>query len=79
MFSVNVRADNDGGHLRIKKNNDVISKMTVTSDQGWVTPSGSAVIHLVPGDQVKVTGEDSNTAKIFIDYKGFSGIQVDTD
>ena len=56
IFNVNVRADDNGGALRIKKNNDVISKLSFTTGQGWVTPSGSAVTHLIPEDQVKVTG-----------------------
>ena len=82
MFSTHVRSEDtnaDNGALAIKKNDVVISKLWVTSNVGGNIPSSSVVTHLVPGDEVKVTGDDSDTAKINADYKGFNGIQVDTD
>ena len=79
MFSAHVRSGSNRGGLAIKKNNVVICKLWVTESHGSNIPSGNAVTHLVPGDQVKVTGDDVDAATIDVDYKGFSGIQVDTD
>ena len=63
----------------MKKNDDVICDLWVTATFGANILSCSTVTHLDIGDKVKVTGSDTNTAAISVNYSGFSGILVYAD
>ena len=72
-------ADTNSGYLRMKKNNDVICELWVTLGAGLNIPGCSQVTHLIPGDTVKVTGDDSDVATIRATHMGFSGILIHAD
>ena len=78
MFSTHVLSHNDYGYFRIKKNDDVICDTWVSNEHGDVS-SCTIVTHLDLGDKVKVTGDNGNTATIYSDRTGFSGILIHVD
>ena len=64
----------------MKKNDDVICELWIGQDGAWDFVSCSTVTHLNLGDEVKVTGDDSNTGRIVYGVRnGFSGILVHAD
>ena len=63
----------------MQKNDDIICSMWIVKDGSWDIPSCSTVTHLDIGDQVKVTGDDTNPAGITSDRNGFSGILIYAD
>ena len=78
MFNAHVVARINYGHFHIRKNDDVICDAWVDDDGGDVT-SCTTVTHLGLGDKVKVTGDDSDTARISGHGNGFSGILIYPD
>ena len=78
MFSTHVISRNDFGYFRIKKNDDVICATWVSDQYGDVSAC-STVTHLDLGDEVKVTGDNQDTAWIYSDRTGFSGILIHAD
>ena len=78
MFSTHVLSRNDYGYLRIKKNDDVICATWVPDENGDVS-SCTIVTHLDLGDKAKVTGDNRNTATVWSDRTGFSGILIHVD
>ena len=80
MFSTHAAiANTDGGPIHMKKNNDAICSGWITEFRGFDISACSAVTHIVPGDTVKVTGDDSYPAKIKAANMGFSGILIHVD
>ena len=81
-FNMHVRSQGtDNGSIYVRKNNKVICSAWVDSDKKSKTKrrdmaACSVVTELVPGDKVKVTGENSNPAKITGNKMGFSGILI---
>ena len=78
MFSTHALSQNDYGYFRIKKNDDVICETWVSNEYGDVSAC-STVTHLDLGDEVKVTGDNRDTARIYSDRAGFSGILIHAD
>ena len=80
MFNMHVRSKGtDSGHIFIKKNDAEICAAWVSQGGGWDISACSAVTQLVPGDKVKVTGDDSYPAEITASHNGFSGILIYAD
>ena len=80
MFSTHaITAGTDYGFHQMKRNNDVICSGWITATKGFDISSCSAVTHLVPGDTVKVTGDDSDVAQIKAASLGFSSILIHAD
>ena len=80
MFNMYVRSKGtDSGHIFIKKNDAVICAAWVSQGGGWDVSACSAVTQLVPGDKVKVTGDNSYPAEITASHNGFNGILIYAD
>ena len=63
----------------MKRNDDVICDKWITAGHGLNSLSCSAVTHLDIGDEVKVTGNDADTATVAGKHNGFSGILIYSD
>ena len=80
MFNMHVRSLGvDSGNIFIKKNDAHICAAYVSQGGGVDISACSGVTHLVPGDKVKVTGDNSYPAKISATHNGFSGILIYAD
>ena len=80
MFSMHVRSTGvDSGNFFIKKNDAVICAAWVSQGGGWDISACSAVTQLVPGDKVKVIGDNSFPAEITASHNGFNGILIYAD
>ena len=77
VISAHAQGQKNAGHLRIKKNDDIICRMWVTTSKSF--PACTVPTHLIPGDQVKVVGNDGDVATISAGLTGFSAILVHAD
>ena len=80
MFNMHVRSKGtESGHIFIKKNDAEICAAWVSQGGGVDISACSAVTQLVPGDKVKVTGDNSYPAEITASPNGFKGILIYAD
>ena len=78
QFNMHVRGLGvDDGSIYIVKNKERICDAWVDNVKNlWDNTACSVVTELVPGDKVKVIGENSNRGKISGNKMGFSGILI---
>ena len=70
-------SSSDGGHVSIKRNDDILCRAWLTSEGTFDTATCTVVAELTTDDSVRVTGDSSDPSALEGDsWSGFTGFLI---